>query len=340
MFNRIWSANIINISSTNDTLQLLMCSCFTTSTESVINNTLTELNTENTDNPTSNDASADGLHSHSDTDLLPPSSNSDAAETIHPSHSETDLDKRYVSGTTDHAELPNISVPDDGVVSLASDAGSVQFVNTYAVANGPISPKHTDKGASGDIKKSFNSAFSNFSKGLTSSYSIISEKMKQNMSKHDDDLLGDEWETVSIKSGASSDDDEFAVLKFQNASELPAFECKGWSVSENASVADTASEATDTDPGSTGSTIGGQSAAAAVGSLRYISWVDRVVLAARLGSLHCIAHYTCLQLALFGNNSKLSSRILFVSNLVLLDMFYANMCIVSLHCFFSGQWKC
>ena len=230
----------------------------------------------------SNKTSGDGLHSHSDTDLLPPSCNSDAADVIHPSHSETDLDKRNVN---DDVELPNISVPDNGVVSLASDTGRLQFVNTYA-ANGPVSPKHTDKGASGDIKKSFNSAFSNFSKGLTSSYSIISEKMKQNMSKHDDDLLGDEWETVSIKSGASSDDDEFAVLKFQNASELPAFECKGWSVSENASVADTASEANDTDPGSAGSTIGGQSAAAAVGSSTLLPGLSGSAVG--VGSLHYI----------------------------------------------------
>ena len=238
---------------------------FYPSTELVINNTLTELDT---DNPMSNnDASADGLHLHSDTEILPPSCNSETVETIRPSHSEPDLSTRY-----DDVELPNISLPDDGVVSLASGAGSVQFPNTYP-ANGPASPKHTDKGASGDLKKSFNSAFSNFSKGLTSSYSIISEKMKQNMTKQDDDSLGDEWETVSIRSGASSDDDEFAVLKFQNASELPAFECKGWCVSESASVADTASEANDTDPGSTGSTIGGHSSAVAVGSLLYISWV-------------------------------------------------------------------
>ena len=126
-----------------------------------------------------------------------------------------------------------------------------------------------DKAGSADLKKSFNTAFSSFSKGLSSSYSIISEKMKQNMPKYDDDV-GDDWETVSIKSGASSDDDELAVLRFQNASEVPAFECKGWSVSESTSVADTASEANDTDLGSAGSTIGGQSGSAAGVCIYYL----------------------------------------------------------------------
>ena len=37
-------------------------------------------------------------------------------------------------------------------------------------------------------------------------------------------LLGDDWDDLSVKSGASSDDEDFVVLKLVNDEELPAFE--------------------------------------------------------------------------------------------------------------------
>ena len=36
--------------------------------------------------------------------------------------------------------------------------------------------------------------------------------------------LGDDWDDLSVKSGASSDDEDFVVLKLVNDEELPAFE--------------------------------------------------------------------------------------------------------------------
>lgn len=35
---------------------------------------------------------------------------------------------------------------------------------------------------------------------------------------------GDDWDDLSVKSGASSDDEDFVVLKLANDVELPAFE--------------------------------------------------------------------------------------------------------------------
>ena len=37
-------------------------------------------------------------------------------------------------------------------------------------------------------------------------------------------FLGDDWDDLSVKSGASSDDEDFVVLKLVNDEELPAFE--------------------------------------------------------------------------------------------------------------------
>ena len=57
---------------------------------------------------------------------------------------------------------------------------------------------------------------------------------------------GDDWDNLSLKSGASSDDEEFVFLKLHNATEVPAFE-RHHSSSESVSVAD--SEGKDESPG-------------------------------------------------------------------------------------------
>lgn len=47
----------------------------------------------------------------------------------------------------------------------------------------------------------------------------------------------DDWETLSVKSGASSDDEEFMILKFQSGNEMPAFDRK-YNVTDDSSSQD------------------------------------------------------------------------------------------------------
>jgi hypothetical protein len=52
--------------------------------------------------------------------------------------------------------------------------------------------------------------------------------MKQ-MKQHTGGFLeqdDDDWETLSVKSGASSDDEDYLLLKFQSGNEMPAFDRK------------------------------------------------------------------------------------------------------------------
>ena len=68
-----------------------------------------------------------------------------------------------------------------------------------------------------DIKKSFNSAFSKFTKFTDK----VGERVKKDILEITEDM--DDWDNVSMKSGASSDDEDFVVLKLQNDEEVPAF---------------------------------------------------------------------------------------------------------------------
>ena len=124
------------------------------------------------------------------------------------------------------ASMANSFTPQESPIHRGSTDGSQSSVSLGSAAE-----LARDQRKSGDIKKSFNTAFTNFSK--------FTEKVKQNVKQDllniDDSVISDDWDTVSIKSGASSDDEEFVVLKLANEKEVPAFE-RRHSMSETASV--------------------------------------------------------------------------------------------------------
>ncbi len=94
-------------------------------------------------------------------------------------------------------------------------------------------------GARKDIKRSINTAFSSFSKGIGSLNKNLTDKMKGRKDYLDPDDLGasDDLETMSIKSG-SSDDLDYLLKRFTNEPEAPAFESKGMNLGEESSLAD------------------------------------------------------------------------------------------------------
>lgn len=66
-------------------------------------------------------------------------------------------------------------------------------------------------------------------------------QVKQNVKK---DLLDDDFESMSIISG-DSDDEDYAILRLQNQTEAPAFETRRHSVSDTGSVTDTSNDRDD-----------------------------------------------------------------------------------------------
>ena len=160
--------------------------------------------------------------SHSDTEIINNSSPQEDQSSLPVRVTGTHRSQQELSSMADAS--PKIYVGMSGA-SSPSDGGSLA-----SSMNAGSESWAMDK-RSGEIRKSFNNAFSNLSK--------LTEKVKHNVKKDLLDIgdeLGDDWDTLSIKSGASSDDEDFVLLKFQNDTEVPAFE-RHHTASDTTSVA-------------------------------------------------------------------------------------------------------
>ena len=209
------------------------------------------------------------LKSHSDTELtaqevLFPTISPPHMGGTSPNRQSPNQRERHLSGES----MPRIQISDGSVtMSLGT---SQDFPTSYSSSpqpqergrawtsdSMPLDPSDRDSKKAGEIRKSFNAAFSGLSK--------LTEKVKQNVKALDVSDDADDWDSISIKSGASSDDEEFVFLKLQNASEVPAFEHRHSSM-ETVSVA--GSDGRDADSGSMTMSSAGERARGVVSDLR------------------------------------------------------------------------
>lgn len=217
------------------------------------------MNTEVCEGPTDDEDSSGTIptsvsKSHSDTDIL--STPTSSPEDLSPQETVTALKEVYSEPQLLHMPVdssPKICITDGGNVTMAMGSSSpnrqspLRQIQHQQVAQAHLSQgqgqgqghSHQSK-KSADLKKSFNTAFSSLSK-FTEKVKHVAKRDLLDIGDESGGLL-DDWETVSVKSGSS--DEDFMILKFQNESEMPAFESKK-SMADDASTVDAGSDLPD-----------------------------------------------------------------------------------------------
>ncbi|XP_064634277.1 bridge-like lipid transfer protein family member 3B isoform X2 [Lineus longissimus] len=129
---------------------------------------------------------------------------------------------RRMNGTLEIPTAISKSYSDSEILNVPSISEPKSDVTDYdrgqqAPMTSMMSPSHSQKGT--EIKKSFSSAFSSFDTAISKGF----DKIKQTLDVSDDSSQCEEWETSSIKSSMSEEDDDFLVITLGNAKETAAF---------------------------------------------------------------------------------------------------------------------
>ncbi len=177
--------------------------------------------------------------SHSDSEIVTSSSQDQNDLSYPPSTNVTGYNYSHPMSDYSSNASPQVFISEAGSVAMSMANSNTPQESPVHRGYGsqtmpPVgSAAYVDQRKSGEIRKSFNTAFTNLSK--------FTEKVKQNVKKdlldlQDDSGVSEDWDSASIKSGASSDDEDFVVLKLASEMEIPAFERRRHSASETASV--------------------------------------------------------------------------------------------------------